>query len=68
MRGRGLFLAFDLPDGETRGKLLGALLDEGMLGLASGTRSIRFRPPLVLDEETTRDGLERLGRAVDSLF
>lgn len=68
VRGRGLFLAFDLPDGETRGKLLGALLEEGMLGLASGVRSIRFRPPLVLDEETTREGLERLGRAVDSLF
>ncbi|PYK32178.1 MAG: L-lysine 6-transaminase [Verrucomicrobia bacterium] len=46
VRGRGLFLAFDLPDGETREKFWKGLFDLGVLTLRSGERTIRFRPAL----------------------
>ena len=46
VRGRGLMLAFDLPDGETREKFWKGLFDLGVLTLRSGERSIRFRPAL----------------------
>ncbi len=67
-RGRGLFLAFDLPDTETRRRSLQTMREQGLLGLASGTRSIRFRPPLILDAPTADDGLERLTRALDTVL
>jgi len=46
VRGRGLFIAFDLPDGKTREKFWKGLYDLGVLTLRSGERSIRFRPAL----------------------
>ena len=46
VRGRGLFLAFDLPDGDAREKFWKGLFDLGVLTLRSGDRSIRFRPAL----------------------
>ena len=36
VRGRGLFIAFDLPDKATRDRTLAACLENGMMGLASG--------------------------------
>lgn len=63
-RGLGMFLAFDLSDAEVRDRTLAALGDEGMLGLASGDRSIRFRPPLNLSAEAADDGLQRLERGL----
>ncbi len=55
VRGRGLFIAFDLPDGKTREKFWKGLYSLGVLTLRSGERSIRFRPALditaaVIDE------------------
>jgi L-lysine 6-transaminase len=46
VRGRGLFIAFDLPNSETREKFWKGLFDLGVLTLRSGERSIRFRPTL----------------------
>jgi len=48
VRGRGLFIAFDLPDAETRDELWKALYEGGLLVLKSGERAIRFRPALDL--------------------
>src|SRR6266705_377176 len=55
VRGRGMFLAFDLPDAKTREEMWKGLFDLGLLTLRSGDESIRFRPPLditslVIDE------------------
>src|SRR5919198_856048 len=54
-RGRGVFLAFDLPDAKTREDFWKGFFDLGVLPLRSGENSIRFRPPLditaaVIDE------------------
>ena len=46
VRGRGLFAAFDLPDGTARDNLANLIIDEGALILGSGKKAIRFRPHL----------------------
>jgi L-lysine 6-transaminase len=56
-RGRGMFLAFDLPDPKTREEFWKGFFDLGVLTLRSGESSIRFRPALdltagVVDEAT----------------
>jgi L-lysine 6-transaminase len=63
-RGRGLMLAFDLPDTATRNALRSKLWDAGLASLACGTRSIRFRPALVFTEADANRALDILGRVV----
>jgi L-lysine 6-transaminase len=46
VRGRGLFIAFDLPDPQTRDEFWKGLFDRGLLVLKSGEKAIRFRPAL----------------------
>jgi len=67
VRGRGLFIAFDLPDTEKRGKALAACLDNGLMALASGFTAIRMRPPLTLSVSEADEGVEKLRRALKSL-
>ncbi len=50
VRGLGLFLAVDLPDGDHRGKVQRGCWERGLAVLVCGTRSLRFRPPLVFTE------------------
>ncbi len=64
VRGRGLMCAFDLADGETRGKVLTAAREEGVFALPCGDRSIRFRPFLDVTAEDIAEGLSALDRAV----
>ncbi|MCZ6727953.1 MAG: L-lysine 6-transaminase [Acidobacteria bacterium] len=63
-RGSGMFVAFDLPDGEVRDHTIRQMLDADVLGLPSGVRSIRFRPPLSLTAEEAGEGLRRLENAL----
>ena len=51
VRGKGLFLALDLPDGEVRAAVRQGCWDRGLAVLACGPRSLRFRPPLVFSDE-----------------
>jgi len=67
-RGRGMFLAFDLPDTETRNLALEAMQDELLLALPSGPRAIRFRPPLSLSKDEADVGLRRCRRALHATF
>src|SRR5205823_6370568 len=46
VRGRGLMLAFDLPDRAAREEFYQGLFEIGLLALRSGERAIRFRPAL----------------------
>jgi len=57
VRGRGLFLAFDLPDGDTRERFWKGLFDLGVLTLRSGGRSIRFRPALDITAQIVDEAL-----------
>jgi L-lysine 6-transaminase len=51
VRGRGLMIAFDLPDGDTRGQVWQGCWDSGLAVLICGPRSIRFRPSLAFKQE-----------------
>ena len=44
-------MAFDLPDGAARKACLAAMADKGLLALACGPRSVRFRPHLAVTAE-----------------
>src|SRR6476646_2462937 len=60
VRGRGLFIAFDLPDAKTRDDIWRKLFDSGLLVLKSGERSIRFRPALDITKKVIDEALEIL--------
>jgi L-lysine 6-transaminase len=66
-RGRGLMCAFDLPDAETRDRFKKLAFESGMLILASGRRSIRFRPTLSVGKEEVEQGTSILRRVLSSL-
>ncbi|HSD71989.1 MAG TPA: L-lysine 6-transaminase [Thermoanaerobaculia bacterium] len=66
VRGRGLFIAFDLPDKEMRDRTLSACLDNGLIALASGAAAVRFRPALNLSRDEADEGVRKLRRAVAS--
>jgi L-lysine 6-transaminase len=57
-RGRGMFLAFDLPDPKTREEFWKGFFDLGVLTLRSGENSIRFRPPLDVTAEVIDEAME----------
>jgi L-lysine 6-transaminase len=59
-RGRGLFLAFDLPDAKTREEFWKGFFDLGVLTLRSGENSIRFRPPLDITGEVIDEAMEAM--------
>ncbi len=60
VRGRGLFLAFDLPDPGRRDKLWKSLFDNGVLALKSGEKAIRFRPALDITKEVVDEAIEKV--------
>jgi L-lysine 6-transaminase len=64
VRGRGLFLAFDLPDKAMRDRALAAGLENGLIALASGSSAIRLRPPLTFSREEADEGVRKLRRAL----
>src|SRR6476659_296804 len=60
VRGRGLFIAFDLPDAETRDDFWKGMFDRGVLVLKSGDHSIRFRPALDITKEVVDQAMDLL--------
>src|SRR6266699_2538428 len=57
-RGRGVFLAFDLPDAKTREEFWHGFFDLGVWTLRSGENSIRFRPALDITTEAINEAME----------
>ncbi len=60
VRGRGLFIAFDLPDSTTRDEAWRRFYADGLLVLKSGERTIRFRPALDLTAEVADEAMNVL--------
>jgi L-lysine 6-transaminase len=67
VRGRGLFLAFDLPSGDVRDKAINSMEANELLVLSSGHRSIRFRPALNLTMDEATEGLKRMEKSLGQL-
>lgn len=69
IRGLGTLLAFDLPTEGLRKQVLQTAIEkECVLLLASGKKTIRFRPALSISKEEVDEGLTRLDRALKRVF
>ncbi len=66
-RGRGLMIAFDLPTPETRNRARERMLENGLLLLGCGMRSIRFRPSLDLATGDADTALEMVRKSLKEL-
>jgi L-lysine 6-transaminase len=60
VRGCGLFIAFDLPNGKMRDEFWKGLFDRGLLVLKSGDHSIRFRPALDITTRVVDEAIDLL--------
>lgn len=67
VRGKGLFIAFDLPAGFIRDKFMIEAKKEGMLVLKCGERSIRFRPSLNITNEIVDKAVDITDSTIDAL-
>lgn len=63
-RGRGLMCAFDVKTSEQRKLLREKAYEVGLLILACGERSIRFRPALNITPDEVKEALKLLDQAV----
>ena len=66
-RGKGLFCAFDLPNTELRDSLASKLMDNKVIILGSGKRSIRFRPHLNITKQDIDKGISAIKNCLKSL-
>lgn len=66
-RGLGLFCAFDCEDGEMRNEVSSKALENNLLILGCGERSIRFRPPVNVTKKEINEGIEILDKVLDSI-
>ncbi|MDZ7264615.1 MAG: L-lysine 6-transaminase [candidate division KSB1 bacterium] len=57
-RGRGLMIAFDLPDEHLRDRFMRNARQNGLLVLKCGERSIRFRPSLNITNEIVDEAMK----------
>jgi L-lysine 6-transaminase len=64
VRGKGLMIAFDLPDQEKRDLMLDTMFDNGLLAMKSGDQSIRFRGMLDTPKEVVDDALAIIARSI----
>ena len=62
VRGRGLILAFDLPDTTLRDAIWKGAFELGLLVLRGGDRSIRLRPVLDITEDVIEAALRILDK------
>ena len=66
-RGKGLFCAFDLPNGDDRDVLANLITKEGALILGCGLKSIRFRPHLNITPDEIDLGISMIKKALAKL-
>ncbi|MFL7813254.1 MAG: L-lysine 6-transaminase [Anaerolineales bacterium] len=64
VRGKGLMIAYDLPDQGKRDTMLGTMFDNGLLAMKSGDHSIRFRGMLDTPEEAVNEALEIVAKSI----
>ncbi len=66
-RGAGLFAAFDLPSSEVRGKFAAECMQNGLIIITSGEKSMRFRPPLNLSKGEVDEGMAIIEQALKAI-
>lgn len=68
VRGKGLMCAFDLPNSETRDRMITEIFKNGAIILPCGTNSIRFRPPLNITDEDILKGLDIISNSAENIL
>ncbi len=63
-RGRGLMCAFDCPSTMDRDSLRRMIYKNRMVVLGCGERTIRFRPPLSIEEDEIVEGIRILSQSI----
>jgi L-lysine 6-transaminase len=58
VRGRGLITAFDFPNKEMRDQFVTKGMEQHVMFLGCGDKTIRFRPALIIEEKHIDTGLE----------
>jgi L-lysine 6-transaminase len=66
-RGKGLFCAFDLPTSNHRDELASMLMENKVIVLGSGQKSIRFRPHLNITEDDINIGMDAIKKCLNKL-
>jgi L-lysine 6-transaminase len=64
VRGKGCMVAFEMPDEKARDALRRKCWKNGLAVLASWPKSIRFRPPLTINEEEIDEAIEKLEKSL----
>jgi L-lysine 6-transaminase len=67
VRGKGSLIAFTTPSPEHRAAMLASLMETSVIALSCGTRSVRFRLPLIMTIEDADELLNRTRMAVSTL-
>jgi len=67
VRGLGLLTAFDFVDAEMRNNFITKGLENNIMYLGCGERSIRFRPALIMEESHIDEGLQMLQNILPQL-
>jgi len=65
-RGKGLMCAFSCKDTETRNAVVKKTLEAGVMVLPCGRRTIRFRPPVNINQSEINEGFDALNKALKS--
>ena len=58
VRGKGLFIAFDLENGQLRDEFIRHCFDNQLIVLPCGEKSVRFRPHLNVTQEQIDQAVE----------
>ncbi len=66
-RGRGLMCAIDLPTPEQRNHIRELLYDDGLIILACGDQSIRFRPHLNVTKEEIQIAIDKIENNINKI-
>lgn len=67
-RGKGLFCAIDLPTTEFRNRLKNQCFRNHLMILGCGERTIRFRPPLTVQEKHIDEGIDIIEQSLDEVL
>lgn len=67
VRGKGLFCAMDLPDGDIRSRFCKRLFEKRVIMLGCGPRSVRFRTSLTIPEEALFEGVDRVRETLEEI-
>ncbi|MFA6085645.1 L-lysine 6-transaminase [Mucilaginibacter sp.] len=67
VRGKGLLTSFDFPDKSTRDSFINYGLQNNIMYLGCGERTIRFRPALIIEPQHIDEGLEMIQKILPML-